>query len=183
MYIFLIDVPGKYFMCPFEEFENPRKSGKLWTEVTKSYDKYEVFVFYSRESTKKWSRTRYADFQGSKYYEWVRFFTDQWFVLANLAPITVTIQTDQTGDLLNVHNFFKNFVLDTIQTTYCSKSGSALDPEKVRKSYKHTRPVFGIRNQRFEKRYKVPAVCHCHRQCQLLFVSKRDDPGRTRCRR
>jgi hypothetical protein len=41
------------------------------------------------------------------------------FVVANLAPITVTIQTDQTVDFSNVHNFVKNFVWEPIQSTYC----------------------------------------------------------------
>ncbi len=47
------------------------------------------------------------------------------FVVANLAPGTITIQTDQTGDFSNVHNFVKNFVWDPIQSTYCSQSRSA----------------------------------------------------------
>jgi hypothetical protein len=35
--------------------------------------------------------------------------------MANLAPSTVTIQTDRTRDFSNVHNFVKNFVWDPIQ--------------------------------------------------------------------
>ena len=59
------------------------------------------------------------------------------FVVANLAPSTVTIQTDQTGDFSNVYNFVKNFVWDPIQSTYCSKlRGASFAPRKVRKRTK-----------------------------------------------
>ena len=33
-----------------------------------------------------------------------------YFVVANLAPSTVTTETDQTRDFSNVHNFVKNLV-------------------------------------------------------------------------
>ena len=56
------------------------------------------------------------------------------FVMANLAPSTVTIQTDQTGDFSNVHNFVKNFVWDPIQSTYWSQSrGASFATKKARK--------------------------------------------------
>ena len=52
--------------------------------------------------------------------------------MANLAPSKVTIQTDQTREFSNVHNFVKNFVWDPIQSTYCSKSrGASFAPKKV----------------------------------------------------
>ena len=38
--------------------------------------------------------------------------------MANQAPSKVTIQTDQTRDFSNVHNFVKKFVWDPIQSTY-----------------------------------------------------------------
>ena len=47
-----------------------------------------------------------------KFIDGVGFWTKGGFVVANLAPSTVTIQTDQTGDFSNVHNFVKNFVWD-----------------------------------------------------------------------
>jgi hypothetical protein len=56
------------------------------------------------------------------------------FVVANLDPSTVTVQTDRTGDFSNVHNFVKNFAWDPIQSTYCRKSrGASFAPKKVRK--------------------------------------------------
>ena len=46
----------------------------------------------------------------------------------------VTIQTDQTGDFSNVHNFVKKFVWDPIQSTYWSQSrGASFAPKKTRK--------------------------------------------------
>jgi hypothetical protein len=52
----------------------------------------------------------------------------QYFVVANLAFTTVTIQT---GDFSNVHNFVKNFVWDPIQSTYFSESrGASFAPKK-----------------------------------------------------
>ena len=65
--------------------------------------------------------------------------------MANLAPSKVTIQTDQTRDFSNVHNFVKNFVWDPIQSTYCSKSrGASFAPRKVRKRTKKEKDVQGI---------------------------------------
>ena len=64
--------------------------------------------------------------------------------MANLAPSTVTIQTDQTWDFSNVHNFVKNFVWDPIQSTYCSESrGASFAPKKVRKRAKQKIKVSG----------------------------------------
>ena len=45
--------------------------------------------------------------------------------MTNLAPSTVTIQTGQTVDFSNVHNFVNNFVWGPIQITYCSESRGA----------------------------------------------------------
>jgi hypothetical protein len=54
--------------------------------------------------------------------------------MANLAPSKVTIQTDQTRDFSNVHNFVKNFVWDPIQSTYWNQSrGASFAPKKARK--------------------------------------------------
>ena len=54
--------------------------------------------------------------------------------MANLAPSKVTIQTDQTREFSNVHNFVKNFVWDPIQSTHWSQSrGASFARKKVRK--------------------------------------------------
>jgi hypothetical protein len=54
--------------------------------------------------------------------------------MANLALSKVTIQTDQTRDFSNVHNFVKNFVWDPIQITYWSQlRGASFAPKKARK--------------------------------------------------
>ena len=64
--------------------------------------------------------------------------------MANLAHSTVTIQTDQTEDFSNVHNFVKNFVWDPIQRKYCSESrGVSFAPKKVRKRAKQKIKVSG----------------------------------------
>jgi hypothetical protein len=73
-------------------------------------------------------------FKVQKFISGVGFWPNIAFVVANLAPSTVTIQIDQTGDFSNVHNFVKSFVWDPIQSTYCSKlRGASVAPEKVRK--------------------------------------------------
>jgi hypothetical protein len=56
--------------------------------------------------------------KAQKIIDGVDFWPKGGFVVANLAPSTVTIQTDQTGDFSYVHNFVKNFVWDPIQSTY-----------------------------------------------------------------
>ena len=59
--------------------------------------------------------------------------------MANLAPSKVTIQTDQTRDFSNVHNFVKKFVWDPIQSTYCYCSesrGASFAPKNVRERTK-----------------------------------------------
>ena len=70
-----------------------------------------------------------------KFIDGVGFWTKGGFVVANLAPSsTVTIQTDQTEDFSNVHNFVKKFVWDPIQSTYCSESrGASFAEENLRK--------------------------------------------------
>ena len=65
--------------------------------------------------------------------------------MANLAPSKVTIQTDQTREFSNVHNFVKNFVWDPIQSTYWSQSrGASFAPKKVRKRAKQKKKSEGV---------------------------------------
>ena len=64
-------------------------------------------------------------FKAQKIINGVRFRPNNSLIVANLAPITVTIQTDQIGVFSTVHNFVKKFVWDPIQSTYYSKSRAA----------------------------------------------------------
>jgi hypothetical protein len=64
--------------------------------------------------------------------------------MANLAPSKVTLQTDQTRDFSNVHNFVKNFVWDPIQSTYWSQSrGASFAPKKLGNKQKKEKVVQG----------------------------------------
>ena len=58
----------------------------------------------------------------------------------SVSYLTVTIQTDQTEDFSNVHNFVEKFVWDPIQSTYCSESrGTSFAPKNVRERTKKSR--------------------------------------------
>ena len=66
--------------------------------------------------------------------------------MANLAPSKVTIQTDQTRDFSDVHNFVKNFVWDPTQSTYWSQSrGASFAPKNNRKRSKQKKKSFRVR--------------------------------------
>jgi hypothetical protein len=70
----------------------------------------------------------------------VAFLTKCDFVVANLAPSTAAIQTDQTGDLSNVHNFVKNFVWGPIQSIYTNNLPASID--LTENSYGGKKPFF-----------------------------------------
>ena len=83
-------------------------------------------------------------FRVQKFIGGVGFWSKGGFDMANLAPSKVTIQTDQTREFSNVHNFVKNFVWDPIQSTYWSQSrGASFAPKKVRKRAKQKIKVAG----------------------------------------
>ena len=81
--------------------------------------------------------------------------------MANLAPTSkVTIQTDQTREFSNVHNFVKNFVWDPIQSTYWSQSrGASFAPKKVRKRAKQKIKSQGVLRSTVDINLKSSLLC------------------------
>ena len=100
--------------------------------------------------------------------------------MANLAPGKFTIQTDQTLDFSNVHNFVKNFVWDPIQSTYCNESrGASFAPKNVRRRTKKEKSfrvycmvqylVLKVKNKKAVCANSARARCAIHSSCNKVM--------------